>query len=186
MIHKIPNGVFEGTDLITRNHIRGEKTYIIPLTFQDISVAAESITRMDYGGDIWELRVDLFSSSIQPLEKTNLPTMEYVKQQLELLQRLYELPILFTIRTYSQGDEFPDDASQEATALMIMAIDAGCQYIDVEIEWPASLIETIADSKADSKIVASFHDWSGNIRWSSETLKEKYSTANHFGGTQGT
>jgi 3-dehydroquinate dehydratase type I len=171
----------ERLDLIKENYARGKQTFIIPLTFPDLSAAVEKITHISYGGDVWELRVDLLSHTT-PLKETNLPSTAYVKQQLNLLQSWSSLPILFTIRTKSQGGKFPNDAHHQALELMLLAIEEGCAYIDVEIEWPQTVIDEILKQKKTSQIVASFHDWTGNIRWTGQTIKEKYKVTDQFGG----
>jgi pentafunctional AROM polypeptide len=137
---------------------------------------------MSYGTDIWEIRADLLSSSTEPIRAPNLPPLEYVKKQISLLQQHSELPILFTIRTVSQGGKFPDDEAQLALEMMLAAVEVGCEYIDVKIEWPESLVVDVNQRKGNSKVVASFHDWTGGIRWSSEVLKEKYLLADKMGG----
>ncbi|KAF5508607.1 Short chain dehydrogenase yanD [Colletotrichum fructicola] len=91
------------------------------------------------------------------------------------------MPILFTIRTAPQGGKFPPDAENEALALMLMAVEEQCKYIDVEIEWSLELVNAVVEKKGSSKIIASFHDWTGDIRWTSDLLREKYATADAFG-----
>ena len=94
------------------------------------------------------------------------------------------LPVLFTIRTKSQGGKFPNHASTEALDLMLLAIENGIQYIDVEIEQPQAMIETITQKKGSTKLVASYHSWTGKVAWTSEDLMQKCSVANEFGGQQ--
>lgn len=112
---------------------------------------------------MWELRVDLLRNSSEPIGKINIPSPEYVKAQLELLQWLSQLTILFTIRTASQGGKFPDNAGNEALALMLIAVEAGVKYADLEIEWPVDLVEKLGERKGDTKLAASFHDWTGTV-----------------------
>jgi hypothetical protein len=50
----------QSKDIIS-NYVNGKQTFIIPLTFTDINDAKDIITRIGYGGDVWELRVDLLS-----------------------------------------------------------------------------------------------------------------------------
>ncbi|KAM5356464.1 hypothetical protein ACJ41O_003110 [Fusarium nematophilum] len=171
------------SDIIFDNHRREphRQTFIIPLTYPDISLGAADIPRISYGGDIWEVRADLLTPSAEPLGPSNLPPLAYVRSQLQLLQHLSQLPILFTIRTVSQGGKFPDTAEEEALDLMLMAVDEGCRYIDVEIEWPRKLIATLVEKKGDAKLVASFHDWTGGVRWTSDLLQEKFVIADEFG-----
>jgi 3-dehydroquinate dehydratase type I len=171
------------TDTIGQNFAAGKQTFIVPLTFADIHVAANIITRIGYGGDIWELRVDLLSASNGPLGETNLPSLQFVEEQTKALQEMSHLPILFTIRTKSQGGKFPDHAADEALALMLLAVSLRIEYVDVEIEWPASLLETFTLKKGATKVIASYHNWTPDLRWTSETLREKFKLANSFGGS---
>ncbi|KAJ4371146.1 hypothetical protein N0V83_004362 [Neocucurbitaria cava] len=169
-------------DIIFDNFAAKKQTFIIPLTFTDITAAKDVITRIGYGGDIWELRVDLLSPAPGPLTTaTNLPSPDYVEAQIKALQRMSDLPILFTIRTKSQGGKFPDDAAKEALELMLLAVSCGIQYIDVEVEWPQSLLGEITEKKGSTKVVASYHSWTGNIRWTSEELQKRFESANKFG-----
>ncbi|KAM0542723.1 hypothetical protein ACHAPJ_012656 [Fusarium lateritium] len=171
------------SDIIFDNHAKQprQQTFIIPLTFPDISLGAADIPRIGSGGDIWELRVDLLSPQNEAIGSINLPTLEYVRDQLRLLQRLSNMPILFTIRTVSQGGKFPDNAEREALELMLMAVAENTTYIDVEIEWSQDLINALHEKKGATKLVASFHDWTGDIRWTSGTLQQKYEGADTFG-----
>ncbi|KAI4600102.1 3-dehydroquinate dehydratase (3-dehydroquinase) [Pestalotiopsis sp. 9143b] len=169
------------SDPIFDNYASGKQTFIIPLTFTDINDAKDIIERIGYGGDIWEVRVDLLSPEKDHLGETNIPPLSYVKSQIEALQSMSHLPILFTIRTKSQGGKFPDDANQEALKLMLLAFDCGIAYVDVEIEWPEAVIQELTAKKNTSKIVASYHSWTGKIRWTSDELKNRFEVADKFG-----
>jgi len=105
-------------DVLLDNYARGKQTFIIPLTFTDINDAKDIITDISYGGDIWEARIDLLSPDGPNIGAVNLPPLDYVRAQIKALQAMSALPILFTIRTRSQGGKFPDGASKEALALM--------------------------------------------------------------------
>ena len=170
-------------DIISANFAEGKQTFIIPLTIKDVNDLKKNVDRIGYGGDIWELRVDLLSPSSEPLGRENTPPLDYVRQQIMSLQAMSELPILFTIRTFSQGGKFPDNAADEARALMELAIQLGIEYLDVEIEWPPSLIDAISRRKGKtSKVVASYHSWTGKVAWTSQELDEKFRAADAFGG----
>lgn len=149
-------------DIISANYSSGKQTFIIPLTFTNINDAKEIITRIGYGGDVWELRADLLGPSTEPLGEVNLPPLTYVKEQLQALQAMSSLPILFTIRTKSQGGKFPDDSSQQALDLIILAVDCGVAYIDVEIEWPKTMLQEITTRKGDDLQIESLHMASEN------------------------
>ena len=172
-------------DLISQRYTEGLKTYIITLKFSDFTLLdRELLDQISYGGDLWEFRADLLEHP--SFEQTRIPPLEHVKNQLQTLRSLTTLPVLFTVRTISQGGKFPDNAAQEALALMKLAVEVGCEYIDVELDWPSFVVEDIRASKGGSKIVASYHESSGNVRWTSEALQEKCRAADAIGGMAAT
>lgn len=173
---------FQSKEIIFSNYANGKQTFIIPLTFTDVNDAKDIITRIGYGGDVWELRVDLLSPPGKEVGDVNLPPLDYVKEQVEALQAMSSLPILFTIRTKSQGGKFPDDASKEALDLILLAVSSGIAYVDVEIEWPPAMLKEITEKKGSTKIVASYHSWTGKVAWTSEELMQKFAAADTFGG----
>ncbi|KIJ23595.1 hypothetical protein M422DRAFT_145501, partial [Sphaerobolus stellatus SS14] len=75
----------------------------------------------------------------------------------------------------------PDDGEEAALALMNLGIRMGCEYIDVEISWSAKLQEAVKATKGASQIIASWHDWSGNMRWDRADVREEYSRAAELG-----
>lgn len=112
----------------------------------------------------------------------NLPSLVYVKEQVEALQAMSCLPILFTIRTKSQGGKFPDDASKEALDLILLALASGISYVDVEVDWHPAMLKDITKKKGSTKVVASYHSWTGKVRWTSEELMKRFAAADAFGG----
>jgi 3-dehydroquinate dehydratase type I len=168
-------------DLISKRYAKDLKAYIITLKFSDFSLLPKGfIDSISYGGDLFELRVDLLQDA--SVGDTAIPPLEYVKTQLQILQQSTSLPILFTVRRVLQGGKFPDGDTQEALALMNLAVILGCQYIDVEITWPSAIIERILTTKQDSKLVALYHEFSGNVRWTSQRLQDKCLAAEAIGG----
>jgi pentafunctional AROM polypeptide len=151
-------------DAISARYISGQKSYIIPLTFSDLNHVSHLLERIAYCGDCWELRVDLLCSTGN-LSAINVPKLSYVERQLLILREHSKLPILFTIRTCSQGGRFPDGAEQDAFDLYRLAVDFGCEYIDVELKWPEPFIQKVIAQKGSTKIVGSQHDWTGSVRW---------------------
>ncbi|KAJ5966270.1 hypothetical protein N7481_012984 [Penicillium waksmanii] len=164
----------QSEDIIFSNYGNGKQTFIISLTFTDISDAKDIITGIGYGGDIWELRVDLLSPPGNEVGDVNLPSLDYVKEQVEALQAMSSLPILFTIRTKSQGGKFPDDASKEALDLILLAIASGISYVDVEIDWPPVMLKEITEKKSSTKswppTIAGLERWDGRVKSSCKGL----------------
>ncbi|KIW48940.1 shikimate-5-dehydrogenase [Exophiala oligosperma] len=163
-------------DLISSYYAQAKQIFLVPLTFPDLTQTGSNLERISYGGDVWELRVDLLRLN----EGTKVPSKDHVLSQLDWLRQRSNLPIIFTVRTVSQGGKFPDYAAPEALELMLLAAQHGCEYIDVEFAWPESLKQEIVKHKGTSKLIASVHDWTGDIRWS-DSLFEHYIEQNTYG-----
>ncbi|KAI1781989.1 EPSP synthase-domain-containing protein, partial [Ganoderma leucocontextum] len=148
------------------NLSKDSRSYFLSLTYPDITPALPHIEEMTAGADAVELRVDLLRS---PKDNDKLgpyiPPTTYVKEQIAALRRKTTLPIVFTVRTTSQGGKFPDHAEKETFELFLTAVRLGAEYIDVEISWSEKNILDLIARKGHSQIIASWHDWSGEMKW---------------------
>jgi pentafunctional AROM polypeptide len=164
------------------NLAEGKKSYFLSLTYPDIKLALPHIDEITTGVDALELRVDLLRDQ-DSFEKIGsyAPSKAYVSSQLAALRLATSLPIVFTVRTVSQGGSFPDTAEAEAFELFDLAVSAGVEYIDVEISWSAKRISGLVSKKGQTKIIASWHDWSGKLAWDGTEVKQKYQDADKFG-----
>jgi pentafunctional AROM polypeptide len=183
-------------DEVTRffQHITGQKpnlapnlaseirSYFLSLTYPDITPALPHIEELTVGVDAIELRVDLLRSP-KDLDSfgSYIPPTSYVANQLAALRQATTLPIVYTVRTVSQGGAFPDHAEQEAFDLLNVALRMGVEYIDVEISWPEKRIRDLSSRKGASHVIASWHDWSGKMKWNGAQVKEKYNLASRLG-----
>ena len=169
-----PNLVSTGAD--------ARRSYFLSLTYPDITPALPFMEELTAGVDAIELRVDLLRTS-KAFDKPGpyIPPPAYVTDQIAALRQVSNLPIVFTARTVSQGGQFPDHAVKEAFELFEMAVRLGVEYVDVEISWPERLIQEFASRKGHSKIIASWHDWSGNMRWDMKPVEAKYRIAASLG-----
>ena len=158
------------------------RSYFLSLTYPDITKAFPHIEELTQGVDALELRVDLLRS---PKDNgaigTSVPSLAYVQQQVAALRCVSSLPIVFTVRTKSQGGAFPDAAVVEAVKLLQLGLQLGVEYLDVEITLPEKTIKELNSQKGFSKIIASWHDWSGSVRWDSPLMNERYDTASRLG-----
>ncbi|EGN94414.1 hypothetical protein SERLA73DRAFT_114628 [Serpula lacrymans var. lacrymans S7.3] len=160
----------------------GKRSYFLSLTYPDITPALRHMKDLTVGVDALEVRVDLLRSpkdfdAFGPY----IPPVAYVTEQLAALRRTTSLPIVFTVRTVSQGGSFPDKAEKEAFHLLNLAVRIGAEYIDAEISWPEKLIKDLVSHKGSSQIIASWHDWTGKMRWNEASVKAKYDIAARFG-----
>ncbi|KAF8994027.1 EPSP synthase-domain-containing protein [Cyathus striatus] len=160
----------------------GNRSYFLSLTYPDITLALPHIDELVQGVDALEFRADLlrFPKDYESGAPT-VPSVTYVSDQIASLRRASSLPIVYTVRTKSQGGACPDTAEKEIFELLKLALRLGVEYIDVEISLSEKLIKELIALKGASKIIASWHDWSGNMKWNGPTVKEKYDTAERYG-----
>ncbi|KAH0828649.1 EPSP synthase-domain-containing protein [Lanmaoa asiatica] len=163
-------------------HVSGLKPNLAPnvakAALGGVVPALADISELSTGVDALELRVDL----LRETGSTNpIPSHAHVSQQVSVLRRATSLPIVFTVRTIAQGGAFPDDAKKEAADLLKLALRLGCEYIDVETTLPPHFIKEIVHLKGASQIIASFHDWTGEIAWDAPTMSSTYGVASQYG-----
>lgn len=99
-----------------------DHSFFISLTVPDIAAALAFLPEVVVGSDAVELRVDLLEDPAKP---NSVPSVDYVANQLAILHGSTDLPVVFTIRTQSQGGRFPDAAHNEAFALYNLALRMG-------------------------------------------------------------
>ena len=120
------------------------------------------------GIDLWEIRVDLLSSSD--------PT--FLAFRVATLRRFSNLPILFTLRTVNQGGKYKDptdDVSASALDnLLRYALRLGVEYLDLQATFPKHLFQDLVSRKGNTSIIGSHHDWSGNISWTGQETRQVY------------
>ncbi|KAJ2933109.1 hypothetical protein H1R20_g3982, partial [Candolleomyces eurysporus] len=167
---------------LTHNVEPDRRSYFLCLTYPDVRQAFPSIEELTEGVDALELRVDLLKSEkdYETIGDT-IPSISYVAEQVAHLRRVTGLPIVFTVRTKSQGGAFPDKAEKEALALLNAGLRLGVEYLDVEISLPEKGIRELVAKKGTSQIIASWHDWSGGMKWNAPGVKEKYDIASRVG-----
>ncbi|TFK19609.1 Shikimate dehydrogenase [Coprinopsis marcescibilis] len=160
----------------------GRRSYFLCLTYPDVRHSFPYIDELTEGVDALELRVDLLRSA-KNYESLGdaIPSIAYVSEQISALRRVTTLPIVFTVRTKSQGGQFPDSAEKEALEVLNAGLRLGIEYLDVEISLPKKQVAQLVARKGSSLIVASWHDWSGAMKWDGPVVKEKYDEANQIG-----
>lgn len=141
-------------------------SFFVALTFPDLRPYLDLLPEVCLGSDAVELRVDLLKD---PESTDGIPSIEYVTSQLSILTSTIPLPVIFTIRTRSQGGAFPDEAHTEALAFFTLAVRMGCEFVDLEVTtFPAALLDEVRQQADNSysKIIASHHDPKSQLSWS--------------------
>ncbi|KAH8816292.1 Shikimate dehydrogenase [Xylogone sp. PMI_703] len=157
---------------------RKPQSFFVSLTMPDISQALDILPSVAVGSDAVEVRVDLLSD---PDSKNGIPSLEFLSIQIARLRSVVSLPLIFTVRTVSQGGRFPDNAHDEALKLYKAAVRMGLEYIDLEIGYPDELLQTVTENKGFSKIIASHHDPSGRLSWKNGGWVQHYNRALQYG-----
>jgi pentafunctional AROM polypeptide len=118
---------------------------------------------------------------VDPTSNNGIPTLDFLQKQVALLRSAVSTPLIFTIRTISQGGRFPDSGYDEALALYKAAIRMAVEYIDLEIQFPTELLLTVSKSKGFSKIIASHHDPASQLSWKNGGWVQYYNKALQYG-----
>ncbi|KAF1349958.1 pentafunctional polypeptide [Delphinella strobiligena] len=144
--------------------LRNKKhSFFVSLTLREVTPALRRIPEICVGVDAIELRADLL---VDPSSPDGRPSPDFLVEQIAALRSASSLPFIFTLRTKSQGGNFPDDSPEEETiALYRVALRLGCDFVDVELTSPPAVKDYILNHKRSSKIIASHHDPKGALSW---------------------
>ncbi|KAI0884795.1 Pentafunctional AroM protein [Annulohypoxylon maeteangense] len=154
------------------NAKKKRQSFFVSLTVPNVSSALEVIPRVVVGVDAVELRVDLLDD-ISP---------ESVGKQISLLRSTAKIPIIFTLRSTSQGGRFKYTSENELLPLYRTAIRAGVEYIDLEMTLSEETLNTIIQSRSDStRVIASHHDPEGKLSWRNGGWQTWYNRALQYG-----
>ncbi|KAL5339860.1 Shikimate dehydrogenase [Aspergillus crustosus] len=154
-----------------------QHSFFVSLTLPDLREAGDILEEVCVGSDAVELRVDLLKDP----SSEDIPSVEYVVEQLSFLRSRTTLPVIFTIRTKSQGGRFPDEAHDAALELYRLAFRTGAEFVDLEIAFPDDLLRTVTELKGYSKIIASHHDPKGELSWANMSWIKFYNKALEYG-----
>ncbi|KAL4751010.1 Shikimate dehydrogenase [Aspergillus terricola var. indicus] len=155
-----------------------EHSFFVSLTLPDLREAGDILEEVCVGSDAVELRVDLLKD---PASNSDIPSVDYVVEQLSFLRSRVTLPVIFTIRTQSQGGRFPDNAHDAALELYRLAFRSGCEFVDLEIAFPEDILRAVTEMKGFSKIIASHHDPKGELSWANMSWIKFYNKALEYG-----
>ncbi|KAK7408938.1 hypothetical protein QQX98_008882 [Neonectria punicea] len=160
-------------------HIRRKKRSIyIGLTYPNVRVVLSNMAIVSVGADALELRVDLLHEEGQ---EGYFPSLDYVAEQLMTLRLQSELPIIFTIRLIPSGGKWPLSETPLAIKYLEKALQWGVEFVDLEDLFSSDLGALILPRKGHTKVIASHHDFSGQLDWTSPDTFETYNACSEFG-----
>lgn len=152
----------------------------LSLTFPDLTDALSNMDVLTEGADAIELRVDLLSADGKAPSTPQLPPATYVAKQLAQLRLVSSLPIVYAVRSKDQGGWAPSDDAAGYEALVCQGCRMAAEYVDVELAWPADAITRITANKRQSALIASWHDWTGDMKWDGPEVSAKFADGSRF------
>lgn len=147
------------------------QSFFVSLTLPDLADASHLIPRMVVGSDAVELRVDLLADR----------SPDAVMAQVSILRHAAKKPIIFTVRSESQGGKFPDNDHDARLELYRLALKSGVEYLDVELTASDGTVQAVADQKGNTRIIASHHDPPAALSWKNASWIPYYNKALQFG-----
>ncbi|KAF2119221.1 EPSP synthase-domain-containing protein [Lophiotrema nucula] len=157
---------------------KSKHSFFVCLSAPEILPWIKSIPEIVVGADAVELRVDLLED---PKGAEGSPTPESVVDQVALLRTVTSIPLIFTLRTKSQGGKFPDEAYDEALQLYRTALRLGVEFIDLEMTMPEEILRDVGSNRGFTDIIASHHDPQGQLSWSNGSWISYYNRALQYG-----
>lgn len=140
------------------------RSAFVTLTCPDVRDALKILPGITVGANAVELRVDLLAKY----------DSSYIADQVGLLRKTVDLPIVYTIRTKSQGGMFPDEDLESIRALLLFGIKIGADVIDLQLVSPNDIIDEVMAKRSHTKVIASHHDFTGQLKWDNVEWKTKY------------
>ncbi|OAQ71163.1 pentafunctional polypeptide (AroM) [Pochonia chlamydosporia 170] len=148
-----------------------DESFFVSLTIPKIDENLDLISTACVGSDAVELRVDLLDNW----------AVEAITEQVSLLRLTSKIPIIFTVRTVSQGGRFPDAANEQRLGLYRLALRLGVEYLDAEVTSPDDILQELTETRRNTLIIASHHDPSGSLSWKNASWISFYNRALQYG-----
>lgn len=143
------------------------RTFVASLSCSDLNEYTEDLEDIAAGCEAIEFRVDLLKDY----------SLSYVADQTATLRKFINLPIVYTIRTKSQGGQFPDDQVDTLEELSYLGIKLGVEFLDVQLSNSEKLVKKIIERKAFTRIIATYIDVDGNLKWDNAEWDNKFNQA---------
>lgn len=124
--------------------------FFLSLTCSKVEDIISDLKELSETVDALELRID-FLNSLDPT---------FLYNQIFLLKRHCSLPIIFTLRSKTQGGNF-NGTEKEYFDILEIGKRSGCEFLDIEVCWSKESIDQFLSSfyQFSPIIISSFHDY---------------------------
>lgn len=153
----------------------------LSLTFPDLSATLTNMAELTEGADAIELRVDLLSPDGKAPSSPKLAPASYVSKQLAQLRLVSNLPIVYSVRSKEQGGWAPSDNAKGYEDLLRLGLRMAAEYVDIELAWPREVLDRVSFERRQTALIASWHDWTGDMKWDGPIVAAKYSEGSRLG-----
>ncbi|CAD6884597.1 unnamed protein product [Tilletia laevis] len=201
-------GIADATD--RDSLLRAGQTSYLSLTFPDLrKVDPALFEQVVEGVDAVELRADLLDCMagttreayeallaehgvIQGSQQIDFVELAIQIEKARALCKSVNLPLIFTVRTSREGGRYHDDRDHASGSmksahsegfyflLLNIALSMGVEIIDLELAWAPEATKQFASRRGNSKIMCSYHDLVGALRWDSPNARALYDRASSF------
>lgn len=161
------------------NHVNlqsSSRSYCLALTFDRMSRAIPVLNELAIGVECWEVRADLLADR----------RMESIVQQIGLLRRYSDLPIILSSRTVTRGGKLAEPEDDPEVLLYMfqvcmIGLKLGVEYVDISSVLPDTLRDVLIARKGHTRIIASRQDFQGTTSWTDLVLKRFYCSSTEAG-----
>lgn len=162
------------------NHVKlsDRPSHVLELTLPSLTAshpALDAFEEITAGVDAIEVRVDLLKPA------TGLPTVPFVAVQIASLRQRSTVPVIYSVRTVSQGGAFPDSEVDALFALLELGVKSGCEYVEIPARLDLDRVQAFAAEKQSTQLIASHYDFTGNLNWADESAKKIYKQLSTYG-----
>ncbi|EMD00886.1 hypothetical protein BAUCODRAFT_187934 [Baudoinia panamericana UAMH 10762] len=142
---------------------RKKHSFFVALTVPEIQDVLPVLEEVTCGVDAVELRADLL---VDRRSSDGMPSEEFLIDQVALLRSNTTLPLIFTLRSTSQGGRYPiEEKTAEALRLYRVALRMGFDFVDLELTAPEQIKKFVLAHRKMCNIIASHHDPRGQLSW---------------------
>ncbi|KAK4569377.1 3-dehydroquinate dehydratase (3-dehydroquinase) [Recurvomyces mirabilis] len=140
-----------------------KQSFFVALTSPNVRELVPLLEEVTVGVDAVELRADLL---VDPKAEDGLPTEAFLVDQVALLRANTTLPLIFTLRSVSQGGRWPEAKIEQAMSLYRVGLRMGFDFVDLELTAPKEVKHFVFKHRKMCNIIASHHDPKSQLSWS--------------------
>ncbi|TKA34330.1 Pentafunctional AROM polypeptide [Salinomyces thailandicus] len=151
-----------GKSAALENMKRKSQSFFVALTSPRMQDIVRVLPEVTVGVDAIEMRADLL---VDPKSEDGLAGEDFLIEQIAALRASTTLPLIFTLRTKSQGGKFPDEKAELASRLYRVALRMGFDFVDLELTAAEEVRHFVLSHRKMCTIIASHHDPQGELSW---------------------